>query len=954
MSQMSAPVDADNRGLVRFSRREALRLLAAQMAISLGACSKPVEDIVPYVEMPEQLVPGVPLKYATALPLGGYARGVIVNSIDGRPIKIEGNPRHPASLGSTDVFAEAEILSLYDPDRSKTVMRRGKIASWEAFQQAVLPIRQRAQDQRGAGVWLVTGRITSPTLARQVDAFLNAYPQAKWCAYEPTDVEAERKGARLAFGHEVSVRPQLDRAAIILSLGADPLGPGPDQIRNGRDYAAHRTPNGPFMSRMYVMECAPSLTGAKADYRIALHPDLIAESAIAVANALGAGLRDSKLPEGASRFVQAAITDLKRERDRAIVLSGRTLSAEIHALAHWINHELNAPMDFLEPVDRVADRTTASLADLARDLPAGKVDALFLIGVNPAFDASADLGLIERIPRARFSVHAGTHADETAPISTWHLPLSHALESWSDIRATDGTASVIQPLIQPLYATRSMQEIMALIATGTYAQSYDLVRQTWRAAAAADFDAWWTRALHDGVIPDSRAQKLTNLEPHLPAIGPAQSVSSAANLTIVLQPDPCIFDGSFGNNAWLQELPKPLTKQVWGNALALGPEEARKRGLSEGDVVEIAANGGTIEAPVAVATGHAEGVASLTLGYGRKSAGLIGTGIGANAFALQRSDSPWLIQDARVTRSGRSEDLLRPQNVVGRPEEVDKLFPVLAAQNMAAGANMHLQTGTDLPSLLPAPPRPDDGHAWGMVIDTAACIGCNACVIACQAENNVPVVGPEEIRQGRQMHWLRIDLYDHGTVEHPDVGFQPVPCMHCEQAPCEPVCPVAASVHDGEGLNVQVYNRCIGTRFCEANCPYKVRRFNFFGYADGQEYANLGLESYKAQKNPEVTVRARGVMEKCTYCVQRISGARRAAERENRPIGRDEVTTACQDACPTRAITFGDLHQADAAINRLKRDPRHYALLAHLGTRPRTTYLAEIRNRDLAPGEKRS
>ena len=934
MSQMSAPAEANGFVAAGFSRREALRLLAAQMAISLGACSKPVEEIVPYVDMPEQLVPGVPLKYATALPLAGYGRGVIVSSIDGRPIKIEGNPRHPASRGSTDVFAEAEILSLYDPDRSKTVRHAGEIASWQAFEQALLPVRQRAQDRNGAGVWLVTGRITSPTLARQVDAFCNTYPQARWCTYEPTDIEAEGQGALLAFGREVSTRPQLHRAVIILSLDADPLGPGPDQIRNGRDYALHRLPNNGFVSRMYAIESAPSLTGAKADHRIALHPDLIAEAAIAVANALGAGLRPANLPEHADRFVQAAITGLKRERGRAIVLPGRSLSAEIHALVHWINHELGASVEYFEPIDRLPDHTSAPLADLARDLDEGKADTLFLIGVNPAFDAPADLELGERIRRAKFSVHAGGYADETAQISTWHLPLSHTLESWSDIRATDASATIVQPLIQPLYATRTVHEVTALLATGDHARSYDILRQTWRASGAIDFEAWWMRALHDGVIADASAGKLTYLQPQLPGIAGANTVSPAPHLTIVLQPDACIFDGRFSNNAWLQELPKPLTKQVWGNALALAESEARRRKLSEGDVVKIEANGRSIEAPVIIAKGHADGVGSLTLGYGRKSAGMIGTGVGTNAFALRQSDSPWLIRDARVTRTGRSEDILKAQNIVGRPEEVDRLFPVVAAQKVSGGENPHLQTGADLRSLLPTRPVPDDGHAWGMVIDTAACIGCNACVIACQAENNVPVVGPEEIRQGRQMHWLRIDVYDHGTAGDADFGFQPVPCMHCEEAPCEPVCPVAASVHDSEGLNVQVYNRCIGTRFCEANCPYKVRRFNFFGYADGQEYANLGLESYKAQKNPEVTVRARGVMEKCTYCVQRISGARRAAERENRPIGTDEVTTACQDACPTRAITFGDLHRSDAVVTRLKRDPRHYALLAHLGTRP--------------------
>jgi molybdopterin-containing oxidoreductase family iron-sulfur binding subunit len=416
-------------------------------------------------------------------------------------------------------------------------------------------------------------------------------------------------------------------------------------------------------------------------------------------------------------------------------------------------------------------------------------------------------------------------------------------------------------------------------------------------------------------------------------------------MTLILRPDPSLWDGTFANNAWLQECPKPLTKQVWGNALGLNPQEAARLDLTSGDVITLTADGRQIEAPVNVEPGVADGVASLTLGLGRSRAGAIGNNIGVNGYALRTTAHPWAIPQAAIAKTGRRHQILTTQNVVRTVEDVRELYPLL---ELSTASKPHAASLDEKPSLLPARPRPDDGHAWAMVIDAAVCIGCNACVVACQSENNVAVVGPEEVARGRDMHWLRVDVYDHGSDVNPKPGFQPVPCMHCEQAPCEPVCPVAASVHDGEGLNLQIYNRCVGTRFCEANCPYKVRRFNFFGYADGEEYANLGFESYRAQKNPEVTVRARGVMEKCTYCVQRISAARRAAEREDRPIGPDEVKTACQSACPTSAITFGDLHQQEAMVNRQKADPRHYALLGHLGTRPRTTYLADIRNR--APG----
>jgi molybdopterin-containing oxidoreductase family iron-sulfur binding subunit len=454
------------------------------------------------------------------------------------------------------------------------------------------------------------------------------------------------------------------------------------------------------------------------------------------------------------------------------------------------------------------------------------------------------------------------------------------------------------------------------------------------------------------VVPDSAAAPLTFGPPKLPAIADAPAESNG--LTLVLRADPCMWDGSYANNAWLQELPKPLTKQVWGNAIGLPPEEARRLGLRGGDLVRVQAGEHSVEAAVEIEPGHAAGVASLTLGYGRSRAGAIGNGVGANAYLLRRDESPWVLRNVTLHKAGRRRDILTTQNVVRAPQdltedELQRRFPVLSLAALAQGDRPDAQTGP-LPTLLSGRPLPPAEHAWAMVIDASICIGCNACVIACQAENNVPVVGPEEVARGRQMHWLRVDVYDHGTAERPEPGFQPVPCMHCEHAPCEPVCPVAASVHDGEGLNVQVYNRCIGTRFCQANCPYKVRRFNFFGYADGQEYANLGFDPYKAQKNPEVTVRARGVMEKCTYCVQRISAARRASERNHSPIAADEVTTACQDACPTRAIVFGDLAEPNAEVNERKRDARHYALLGHLGTRPRTTYLARLRNPNSAVG----
>jgi molybdopterin-containing oxidoreductase family iron-sulfur binding subunit len=926
------------------NRRQALGLLASGIASGLAACSKPAEQIIPYVAEPERLIPGEPLKFATTLPLSGYGRGVIVTSIDGRPIKVEGNPRHPASLGATDIFAEAALLSLYDPDRSRAILHEGKIASPDAFKLALQVQLQQIRQRDGEGFRLLTGRVTSPTLLRQIDDLLQIFPKATWHAYEPVDDDSAQRGAALAFGKPLKALPRLDKARVLVTLDADPLGHGPEQLVHARGFAACRQPDRGDFSRIYTIEAVPSLTGAKADHRIALQPQLIGEIAVAIANSMGASLREASLPDHARQIAAQAAADLSANRGHAMVLAGRLLPADVHALVHWINFQLEAPVDFLEIGITPGGRQAGGLPDLARDLDAGIVNQLVMIDVNPGYNAPADLEFATCLEKADFRLHLGRYVDETAAISHWHIPQTHELEAWSDLRSSDGTASLVQPLIRPLFRSWSGHELLALLTDRADASSYELVRETWRPQRGNDFEGWWSRALHDGFIAGSAPAPVKTAQPRLPDI-PAMTTSANVAMTLVLKPDPSLWDGAYANNAWLQECPKSLTKQVWGNALGLNPQDAARLNLTSGDVITIATDGRHIDAPVNVEPGIADGVASLSLGHGRGKAGAIGSNIGANAYTLRTSAHPWAIPGIVIAKTGRREEILTTQNVVRAIDAVRELYPL---HDLSEPRRPQPAASQTKPSLLPETPSDDDGHAWAMVIDTAVCIGCNACVVACQAENNVAVVGPEEVARGRDMHWLRVDVYDHGSAANSKPGFQPVPCMHCEHAPCEPVCPVAASVHDSEGLNLQVYNRCVGTRFCEANCPYKVRRFNFFGYADGEEYANLGFESYRAQKNPEVTVRARGVMEKCTYCVQRISATRRAAERNDRPVGLDEVKTACQSACPTSAITFGDLRQKDAAVRRLKADPRHYALLEHLGTRPRTTYLADVRNR--APG----
>jgi molybdopterin-containing oxidoreductase family iron-sulfur binding subunit len=619
----------------------------------------------------------------------------------------------------------------------------------------------------------------------------------------------------------------------------------------------------------------------------------------------------------------------------------------VHALCHWINGQLQAPVDFIAPVDPVSTGHAQSLRDLASEARAGRVETLLIIDANPVYDATGDLGFSEVIAAIPFTAQLAACRDETAERCTWHLPLTHVLETWSDIRAFDGTASIIQPLILPLYDSRDPHWMLAMLQDGIGASALDTVRSHWRTtqASGSNWDDWWRQTLQDGIVANTASAKLSLPPPQLPRVGPAVAPE---NYTLILSPDPSVFDGKMANNAWLQECPKPFTKQVWGNALHLAEADARDLGVQDGDVVELRRGQTKLEAAVLVRPGQASRVISATLGHGRRRAGSIGTGVGFDVYPLRKADTPWLVADVTVSKMGRRENLLRTQHFFDLEGEAEELQPRLTLADLARGDFNFNRPDADQPTLYPSPQH--DTYQWAMAIDVSACIGCNACVVACQAENNVPVVGPDEIAVGRDMHWLRIDDY----LVDGRPGFTPTPCMHCEHAPCEPVCPVAASIHDSEGLNLQVYNRCIGTRFCQSNCPYKVRRFNFFGYADGQEYANLGADIAKAAFNPNVTVRSRGVMEKCTYCVQRISGARRAAEKEGRQIREGEVVTACQAACPTQAINFGAVSDPKSRVTSLRHDTRSYALLGNLGTRPRTTYLARLHNPNPDYGKAKS
>lgn len=897
-------------------RRDVLKWIAAGAAASLAACRRPDDTIEPMTVQPEGTHPGVVRRYATALPLAGYLRGVTGLVVDGRPIKLEGLATHPASLGATDVFTESAILDLYDPQRLKAVTGPDGPSSWPALAKALF---ERAAPRRGTGTVILTGRVTSPTLLARIAALQAAMPGVRHIRWEPFDDDAVLAGTHAAFDRALTPRPRLAEADVVLSLDADPLGPGPEQVALARAWATRRRTG--VMPRWFQLEASPSATGVMADARVPADPRQIALACRALAAALAGGDVPGGIAADVAALLAQAAPALAAARGRALVLAGAGQPAAVHAFAAWANARLAAPVDYLAPVDGMTAPHRASLAALARAMHAGEVDTLLILGANPCYAAPPEFRFAAGMDRVPLKVVATVFPNETSARADWAVPLSHPLEAWHDGRAPDGTATIAQPLVRPFHDTRTATEVVDLVLNPAAGRSgASRVRDQWRGLD----DAAWGAALVTGIVPGTAPTPATTGSPTLVL----PDVPAPAALALDLRPSPTLFDGCASTNAWAQECPDTLTKEVWGSSVRLHPADMTALGVADGDLVRIR-RGGSVTLPVRAVAGQARGTATLLAGYGRDGTGAVADGIGANGFVLAGAG------DASIVKVEGSIAVPTTQHHFALPGELAELFPVLAPGERA-------RTEAPLPSMLPNPPARDNAPPqWAMAIDTDVCIGCNACVVACQAENNVPAIGPEEIARGRDMHWLRVDRYDHDGAAGGGGGFQPVPCMQCEAAPCEPVCPVEASVHDAQGLNLQVYNRCVGTRTCQANCPYKVRRFNFLDYAGASVWGDAEDASISAQRNPDVTVRARGVMEKCTYCVQRIEAHAREADAGGDPA---PVVTACQAACPTRAIGFGPL-ESDA-IRGARADPRHYALLEHLGTRPRTTYLARRRNGD--------
>jgi MoCo/4Fe-4S cofactor protein with predicted Tat translocation signal len=931
------------------SRRGFLKLMGSSLALAgMTACTRqPLEPIVPYVKQPEDLVPGRPLFYASAFTLGGYATPVIVTSREYRPIKIEGNPEHRASQGGTDVFSQASLLDMYDPDRSQNILYLGDISTWGVLTGVLQGPLSAQKAVQGAGIRVLSQNFSSPTLADQMQQFLKAYPQAKWHFYDPVNRDNVYEGARMAFGQPVETTYDFSKADVIISLDADFLSSTfPGMTRYARDFAKRRDPDSDKMNRLYAIESTPTITGAKADHRMPVKAGDVEQVARNLANALSAPSSGGGVAEDTAGPAGMVISDLVRNKSASVVLAGDHQPPVVHALCHAINQQLGnvgKTVFYSDPVLANTSNSIESLKSLVDDMRGGRVDLLVILGGNPVYDAPADLGFADALKNTNIPIriHVGLQNNETAELCHWHVNEAHYLEAWGDTRAYDGTVSIVQPLIAPLYGGKSLHEVVAMLSGQSQTSGYEIVQNYWKSKhAGADFDFWWRKAVHDGwiegtVLPAKQvAAKSTNF--------PAPTGSPESGIELNFRPDPAIYDGRFANNGWLQELPKPLSKMTWDNPLMMSPKMAERMGVKRGDIVKVELNGKWLELPVWIQPGHPDNSVTGFLGYSRKRAGRVGNMQGFDVYSLRYSATPWIATGAKVTKTGAWQIMATTQGYQTM-ETGDVQRPIVKVATLAEykrESNFEEEKPEENETLYSNPPYDykAEPYAWGMAIDHNACVGCNNCVIACQAENNIAVVGKEQVNKGRHMHWLRVDAYFQGDRDNPKAYFQPVPCMQCENAPCELVCPVGATTHSTEGLNDMIYNRCVGTRYCSNNCPYKVRRFNFYLFQD------WNTPQFKMMRNPDVSVRSRGVMEKCTYCVQRITHKRIDAERANRLIADGELQTACQQSCPANAIVFGNINDPNSLVSKWKAKSRNYGLLDDLNTRPRTTYLAAVTN----------
>jgi molybdopterin-containing oxidoreductase family iron-sulfur binding subunit len=937
------------------TRRDFLKLLSGTAAlagsIGLGGCFRnPPDKILPYARQPDEIVPGNSLHYATTLTLDGYGTGVVVASREGRPLKVEGNPSHPASLGATGAFEQGAIYHLFDPQRARTLRHGRQSIATGTFFAEMAKKGAELEKERGRRLRFLVEPSGSPAEATLRVRIMERFPEARFYAFAAAGNDAGYEGTKLLFGRALETRLDFDRARVIVSLDADFLGHGPFRLRYARDFANHRVPDRE-LNRLYMAEAGFSITGQGADHRLRVRASEVQELAAALLSVVTADAMQPGNKFATHPWVKAAAADLKRRPESSLVVVGARQPPAVHALAAAINAKLGtAAVSYSQPVLGDTTSSAAGLQPLVDEIRAGQVDTLVITAYNPSYSTPGDLELARWIAKVPNAIYRGLFQDETARSASWFVPATHELEAWGDARALDGTISLQQPLIAPLWNGVTTLEVLAsLLGTGVRGP-YRLLREHWQLqakAAPGGFERWWERSVQLGVLegsafsPEAVTADLAKLPSVLAAAPrPRGEAGKEGGLEINFVPDPKIYDGRYADNAWLQELPAPISKLTWSNALEVSPKTAKRLGLATEDAVSVAVGGKSVRSTVLVLPGHADDSLTLALGYGREGAEMIARELGANANSLRTAAAPFFALGATVTRTGLKSPLSITQahwTMEGRPAALEV--------DAAEVARRHLpildEHKTELPTLYP--PHPYDGFKWAMSIDMSRCTGCNACIIACESENNILVVGADQVRRGREMQWLRVDRYFEGPIDDPNVVMQPMACVHCENAPCEYVCPVNATVHSDEGLNEMVYNRCVGTRYCSDNCPYKVRRFNFLNYHDNLQ----GTE--EMAMNPDVSVRSRGVMEKCTYCVQRIERWR----IDNRVAGKGvadykdgEFTSACAQVCPSQAIVFGSLHDPQSQVSKLHEDPRSYQVLHSLGTRPRTAHLARVRNRN--------
>ena len=1165
-------------------RRDFLKLMGASLALAgLSGCAfQPNEKIVPYVNQPEGYVPGIASYYATAMPFMGYALGLLAKSSDGRPTKVEGNPEHPTSggtsqtangkptlkrRGATDVWAQASLLSMYDPERSQTIRKTGASSNWDTFAGELTAQVQRARrESQGADFALITETLTSPTQLSLIQDIQDILPEMRWISYEPVNRDNVREGTRLAFGRDLHPVYHFDRADVIVSLDCDFLLEEPGRVAHAREFIEGRRVTDKAgrakMNRLYVIESTSTITGTQADHRFPVKAAQVDGIARALAQAVGVsgGAGAQQVTAEQNKWIAEIANDLTANRGKVIVVAGAHQPPAVHALAMAMTEQssaLAAPtterglppeggvITYHAPIEGAPVPHDAGLQAVVAEMNAGKIKTALIIGSNPAYSAPRDLGFAAAMKKVGFTAHVGMFDDETGQLCTWHIPEAHYLEQWSDARAIDGTASIVQPLIMPLYETcKSQLEVLGAMAGNVNASGYDIVRGYWSRAkglvndgtlaAASDqgelsknstltqngasgytsqgvnngtatgvnsapmagalggvaanspvvnnavvnggaanngamnggvnprqpatngakrnsagamvgtaatasgdafaFDRFWQNAVHSGVIAGTAAPAIAVNAAALSAL-PAQTVVGSG-IEVNFRPDPTIWDGRFANNGWLQECPKPVTKITWDNAVLVSPATAQKNGWNNNDELTLELNGGKVTGAVWMLPGQPDDVLTLNLGYGRRTVGKIGTGAGFDANQLRSVANPWMAYGIKAVKTGgvykiattahhnlisqsgkettvpeaflngdnektkvvddwitpetrgkdidgtHGRDLIRvatfeqmqkgelpvsPEDKIGVPisypenpkiemklEGAEKeIHERLVDNRQLAGSPSFYPRASDHEALTPLRSvaaekeleqesaklgRTNVTQQWGMSVDLQSCIGCNACVVGCQSENNSAIVGKDQVLMGRSMHWIRIDAYMSGSYENPEVYFEPMMCQHCEKAPCAPVCPFNAVMESPGGINEQIYNRCVGTKYCENNCPYKVRRFNFLQYSDQQS------PTIQLMANPNVTVRSRGVMEKCTYCIQRVKAAEWQAKKEQRFIEDGDVIVACQQACPTNAIVFGDINDPNSEVSKLKRGDLTFGLLTHLNTGPRTSYTAKIKN----------